>query len=854
MARHRWTFGWVACGLAGLSGCHSSSSTPPAAAPARPSTAAVGSGLPPAGEAAAALAREETSARKEGLKVGPASATLEPGDPGLQLRAEARGAQGGRRDVTGSVAWKAEPSGVVAVEAGGYLRAIGPGKATVSASLGAEKSSMTVTVEDPSTRVWDFGEDIVPLFTRAGCNTGGCHGRADGQNGFHLSLFGYDPKGDYLSITRDGGGRRLSRVAPEQSLLMGKATGRMPHGGGQRVRPGSPEHATLTAWLKAGAPESRGKTHGPIKSVAVEPGDVRLDEPGPQQLRVVAKYKDGHERDVTRLASYRVNDDSAASIDPKGKAALLRRAEADLVVRYRSQVVSTRLATIINPDLAFDYSNRKRRNFIDDELFKRLESLKVPPSPAASDATFLRRASLDLTGEQPLPEEVRRFLADTDPDKRVKLIDRLLASREFVQFWKIKMGDLLQITSTRFNNGASYYHTWVEEQIEKNAPWDGTVRTLMTALGNPMVQGGGPVNYALDGPDPQTSAEQTAQRFLGLRIRCAQCHDHPFDVWTQDDYFGLAAFFAKVQRGANAPGAMMGRTEVKLNPKGEVEHLRTKKPASPHLLDGSPVKIAENEDPRKALADWMTRPDNPYFARAAANWVWAQLFGKGIADPPDDLSRSNPPVHPELLDALARHFVEHRFDLKELIRTVATSEAYGLSSGTVPGNEKDTRLFSHQIPRPLTAHQMADALAQATDVPNRFPNQAGRAVRKAIEIYDPSTASTILDTFGRCSRTVGCAAVSTPSLSLRQSLLLIGGDVIESKVTNLNGYLANLLSLSPEPDEVVENLYLRVLCRPPTAEEQSRWSAELKQSSSLSEAAQDLFWALLNSREFAFNH
>jgi hypothetical protein len=554
---------------------------------------------------------------------------------------------------------------------------------------------------------------------------------------------------------------------------------------------------------------------------------------------------------VTRLATYRVNDDSVVSINIKGKAKLLRRAEADLVIRYRTHVVSTRLATLVNPDLAYDYKKLNRRNFIDDELYKRLESLKVPPSPPASDTAFLRRVSLDLTGEQPQPEAVRQFLADTDPDKRVKLVNRLLESHDFVRFWKIKFGDLLQISSTRFGNGSSYYHTWLDEQLAANAPWDATVRTLLTALGNPMAQGGGPVNYALDGPDAKTSAEQTAQRFLGLRIRCAQCHDHPFDVWTQDDYFGLAAFFAKVQRGGNGQGGMM-RTEVKIDPKGKVEHLRTKQPASPRLLDGKAVTLKDDEDPRKAFAGWVTSPDNPYFARAMANWVWAQFFGKGIADPPDDLSRSNPPVHPELLDALARHFVDHKFNLKELVRTVATSEAYGLSSGTVPGNEKDTRLFSHQIPRPLTAHQMADALASATDVPNRYPNRSAQT--RAIEVYEPTTASTILDTFGRCPRTIGCASVATPPLSLRQALLLIGGDVIEQKVGSLNGYLANLLELNPEADEAVENLYMRVLCRPPTPEEQSRWAAELKQATSFREATEDLFWALLNSREFAFNH
>jgi hypothetical protein len=297
---------------------------------------------------------------------------------------------------------------------------------------------------------------------------------------------------------------------------------------------------------------------------------------------------------------------------------------------------------------------------------------------------------------------------------------------------------------------------------------------------------------------------------------------------------------------------MMARAKIRIEPEGTVEHLRTKKPAEPRLLTRAPIKVGPNDDPRKVLADWMTAPDNPFFARAMANWTWAQLFGKGIADPPDDLSRSNPPVHPELLDALAKHFVAHKYDVRDLIRTIATSEAYAMSSATVPGNASDNRLFSHQMPRPLTAHQMADALAQATDVVNRFANQP--AGKRAIEVADPAVASPILETFGRCTRQNGCASVQSPALSLRQALLLIGGDVVEGKVTHPNGYLANLLELKPTPEEIVENLYLRALCRPPSPEESSRWTAELKLSESPREAAEDLFWALLNSREFAFNH
>ncbi len=784
----------------------------------------------------------------------PASATIEPGDDGIQMVVVPRTTQvlGGKS--TGEIAWSIEPAGSLLVDADGYVRPLKAGMATVKATIGSEVTTATIDVktEKLEDRPWDFVADVMPVLTRQGCNTGGCHGKAEGQNGFHLSLFGYDPEGDYQSLTRESTGRRLLPFDPENSLLLRKATGQIPHAGGQKIAPGSEVYRLLRDWIAAGAPETRGKVHGAITKVVVEPAEIRLPEPGTIQLRVVAHYADTHRRDITRLAQFKVNDDSAAEVLPRGKVRLLRRAEADLIVRYGSEVLSTRIATIINPDLKFDYASLPRRNVVDVELFKRLESLKVPPSPRSSDSAFLRRVMLDLTGQQPESARVKEFLRDPNPEKRARKVDELLKSDDFVSFWQIKYGDLLQISPARFNAGAGPYQSWLRRNLSENTAWDVMVRQLLTSLGDPTDRKeGGPVNYALDGADPKVAAEQTAQRFLGLRLRCSQCHDHPFDVWTQDDYFGLAAIFAKVNLRGPAPGAMVGRPKVTIDPKGVVEHLRTKKPAEMKLLDKQPVKVADGEDPRKALADWMTSKDNPYFARAAANWVWAQLFGRGLAEPADDLSRANPPVHPELLDALAKHFVDHNFDLRELIRTVATSEAYSLASTTVPGNEHDSRLFSHKIPRPLTAHQMADAVSQTTGVPLRFslPGQ-----RKAIEVNDPSVPSALLDVFGRCPRTVGCSSVATPSLSLRQALLLIGSPEIDGRVWNLNGYLATLMLDNPEPGDLVELLYFKSLCRPPSAEELSYWTSELKGASSYSEAAEDLFWALLNSREFAFNH
>jgi len=842
-------------------GCQARVASTPSASSTAPAVTAVAK--PPSGSqnehksAGTQLATQAASdlpaaLAKRPLQISPAAFTIAADDPGLQLLLGQDDA-GSTRDLTALATWTADPPGLVQIDSTGYLRPMKDGKVTVRAAYDGQTVSAAITLERQGHRSWDFGQDIVPILTRSGCNTGSCHGRADGQNGFHLSLFGYDPAGDYAALTRDGGQRRLSRFVAEDSLFLAKATGRVPHGGGARFLVQSPEYETLLAWVRDGAPQRAGKTHGDLAKLTAEPGSDRQKEPGPRQIRVIAHFADGHQRDVTRLASFRVNDDSAAAVNQQGRALLKTRAETDVIVRYQTQIVGVRLAAVINPDLKFDFSQVKRRNFIDDELFKRLESLRVPPSPPASDAAFLRRVSLDLTGEQPTPDEVRRFLADSDADKRIKLVDRLLAKPDFVLFWRIKLGDLLQISSARQGNGAYRYQAWIDNCLSKNRPWDDVVRTLLTAIGDPNdVDTGGPVNYAIDSLEANVAGELTAQRFLGLRLRCAQCHNHPFDIWTQDDYFGLAACFAKVERGGR--GMMAGRTAITINPEGQILHLRTKQPAKARLLDGKPVTTAGKDDPRKALAAWITAPDNPYFTRAVSNWVWAQLFGKGLVDPADDMSRANPPVHPELLDALARHFAAKKFDLRDLIRTIASSETYGLSSSPVAGNKQDARLFSHQIPRALLAHQMADALAQATNVPNRFGNEAAREYRRAIEVADPTKSSSILDTFGRCARTTGCSTTPAPPLSLRQALLLIGGDVIEAKVSNLNGYLASALKLELEPEELVENLYYRAVCRPPTAEELSHWVAELKGASSQKEAAEDLFWSLLNSREFAFNH
>ena len=784
----------------------------------------------------------------------PTSVTIGPAESGVQVLLE--GTPGDQAEI----AWGAEPAGVVTIDSSGYVRPLASGRAEVWAESAGTRKTSEVVVEGRENRPWDFGADVVPVFTRYGCNTGGCHGKADGQNGFHLSLFGYDPVGDFAAIVRSAGGRRVDRFRPESSLLLRKASGQVAHAGGLRLPVDSDGYRLLADWLRSGAPEQQGESPVDLAAVRVEPPMTPMQTPGARQLRVVARYRDGRERDVSRLATYTSNDDLAASVDDAGLATLQRPGEADLIVRYGSEVVPYRLAAPINPDLDFDFAALPRHNFIDEALYQRLERLKLPPSPPADDPTFLRRVTLDLSGQIPTPDEVRRFVADDDPEKRSKVVETLMDRQEFLLFWRLKLGDMLQISRARLGEGAGAYQGWLTRRLEANTPWDAMVRELLTALGDPLDPiEGGPVNYALDGGgDPKIQAELAAQRFLGQRVRCAQCHDHPFDSWTQDDYYGLAAIFAKVRRGGGPDASMMARPLVAIDPDGAIENPRTKRPAAPRLLDGTTIELSEGDDPRVAFADWATAPDNPYFAKAMANWTWAQFFGKGIVDPPDDLSAANPPVHPELLDALAEHFAASGFDLQELIRAIASSAAYAADSRPVPENAGDRRMFSHALPRPLTAHQMVDAISRATNVPERFADLGRQGRRKAIEVFDPGTPSEILDTFGRCARLDGCSPVAAPTLSLAQSLLLIGGDSVDDKVMDLNGYLANLLALEPPPSpaEVVEFLYYRTLCRPPTTEERKHWSGLLSEAGpvGLREAAEDLFWALLNSREFAFNH
>lgn len=823
-----------------------------------------------------------------GLRILPESARIGAEDEGLQLVLTGVGAREGEPDLNERASWSVEPAGALTVDAWGYVRVAegagvgGPIEGRARAVVGGEAVEARIAVEDRSRRGWRFGRDVSPVLTRAGCNAGGCHGRLEGWNGLRLSFQGYDAAGDYAALTRDGANRRLNPFDPERSLLLLKASGAVPHGGGVALAARSAGYRLLAEWIGAGAPFAReggagasegagnvdgngdGDGDGDVESytdLRIEPARIRLSGPGSQAIRVVATTAEGRERDATRLSLFRTNDDAVASIDGEGRVRLTARGETDVVARFGSRVVSARVWSPSRPEAKIDPTAWPRANFIDELVYARLAEHGLEPSPSASDAAFLRRATLDLTGQIPTPERIREYLRDPDPGKKAKLVDRLLEDRDFVLHWKLAFGDLLLISSARQGDSAATYEGWLQRKLAANAPLDGMVRELLTTRGAPGRSETAAANYALEA-DAKIRMELTAERFLGVRLRCAQCHDHPFDVWTRDDYYGMAAIFAKVgprapEEGGEGGGGMRNRVVVDVEPSATIENPRTKAAATPRPLGGSAIEAGPSEDPREGFADWLLDSSNPRFGRVTANWIWSRMFGRGLADPPDDLSAANPATHPELLEALAVHLAETGYDLRAFLRTVALSNVYGASSSPTAGNAGDSRLLSHRTPRPLSAHQLADALAQATSVPNRFPDRPART--RALQIFDPASPSPLLDTFGRCDRGDSCRPSSSSGVTLKQVLTMVGGGLVDDKVEAVNGYLDHSLELGMTSGELVENLYLRTLSRPPREEEARHWSGILDEAgvsgaSAFREAAEDLFWALLNSREFAFHH
>jgi hypothetical protein len=682
-----------------------------------------------------------------------------------------------------------------------------------------------------------FQTDVLPILTRSGCNAGACHGAASGQGGFRLSLFGYDPESDYERITREFGGRRIDLARSGESLLLRKASeAGVDHEGGRKLRDDSNNYALIRDWIAAGAPA--GPPDLKVTGIAVEPQDLLASGPGEvRQIRVTATLSDGSKREVSPLALYTANDDAVAAVTKSGKLTVTGRGLTSIMVRYGGQVAAVRVAAPLDgPGMAGD--GFPAVNFIDEHIRSEFVRLHVVPAALCGDAEFLRRAYLDLTGR--LPDEVvaRDFLkTPATAERRLQLIDNLLASEEFVDFWTMKLADLVLLNGPGDAAKAEYH--WLRGQVAGNVPYDQIARTLVTASGNPAQVG--PAGFMNLATDPRDLSEHVARIFLGTQVGCARCHAHPADRWTQEDYHRFAAFFARLTRDGGV---------VRAVDRGEVDDPKSGYPLEPKGLGGTDLAIPEGMDRRLELAKWMTDPANPFFSRTVVNRVWKHLLGRGLVEPVDDLRPTNPATHPALLDALAKDFSANGHDLRRLIRMIVSSRTWQLASYGGSSDPAAARLHARAQLKELPAAVFADAVAQVTGVPDSFAGVP--AGTRAVQLISPATPSPALDVLGRCERKRACDWSSRSGGGLAQALHLINGSTINDKLLSDLGLAAEL----PEKTngEIIEALYLRAFCRHPTSSEVNAWDTMLPAGEGRREAVADLMWAVLNSREFSANH
>ncbi|MDG2013080.1 MAG: DUF1549 domain-containing protein, partial [Pirellulaceae bacterium] len=674
-----------------------------------------------------------------------------------------------------------------------------------------------------------------------------CHGAARGKDGFRLSLYGFDPKGDYHRLTREMAGRRIDLSLPENCLLIEKAAGEVSHTGGQLIKKDDVYYRTLVEWLSDGAPTDATAV-SKVEKIEVYPPSAILEGTGAsQKLTVRAVYADGNDRDVTELAYFLSSNDNSAKVDQSGLISADKRGEAFVMARFDTHTVGIPV-TVLPADSAFQWKTIPENNYIDTLINQKLKTLQIQPSDVCSDAEFIRRATLDICGAVPTSEELQNFVSDTDTEKRAKLVNQLLERKEFVEIWVMKWAELLQVRST---NNVSYkstllYYNWLQEQIASNVPIDEMIVNLLGSEGgtfsNPAT------NYYQNERDTLKVSENVAQVFLGMRLQCAQCHNHPFDRWTMDDYYGFASFFSQI--GRKASGKDPRETMVYDNRSGEIKHPVTGQNMTPKFLGGATPDL-KGKDRRMAVAQWITSADNPYFSKNLSNLVWAHFFGRGIVDEVDDVRVSNPPSNPELLDTLGQKLSEYKYDFKQLVRDICNSRTYQLATQTNPTNETDNTNFSHAYLRRIRSEVLLDVISQVTGTQNKFRGLPMGA--RAVQIADGNTSNYFLTTFGRSSRASVCSCEVKMDPNLSQALHLINGNTVQSKIRS-GGLLKQQLDAGVEPLDIIKDLYLRCLSRQPNESELVELQAHLDQGGEPLPALEDVFWALLNSQEFIFNH
>lgn len=713
--------------------------------------------------------------------------------------------------------------------------------------------SLAAKAEESGSSAISFELDVQPILTARGCNSGPCHGKARGQNGFQLSLLGFDSAFDFEAITKNARGRRVSASSPEHSLLLRKASAQVPHGGGMRIEPHSPDFDILRRWIASGTPRQR-EGEPTLAKVAVAPTERSMKPGEEQSLRVTATYSDGTTRDVTAWTAFQSNESGIVGVDAGGrvKAGPLP-GEAAIMARYMNLMAICNVLIPLEGHVPPEYyAGLPRRNFIDELVWAKLQQLGITPSATTDDARFLRRVHLDIIGRLPTPDEVRAFLANPDPNKRRALVDSLLQRPEYADHWAAKWADLLRPNPYRVGIKAVLnYDNWIRDSFRQNKPYDQFVRELLTAQGSTWRNGA--VTMFRDRRTPEEITTMVSQLFLGIRLECAKCHHHPFEVWGQDDFYSFAAYFSKIGRkGTGLSPPISGSEEIIFTAKtGEVKHPLTGEVLPPRPLFGKAPKIDPNGDPRDALAAWITSDENPFFAQVAVNRVWADMMGRGLVDPVDDLRATNPATNEELLKALAVDFRKNGYDFKKLIRRIATSHLYGLSSLPNDRNTADTRYYSRHLRKRLRAETLLDSVVAITGVPESFDAMPAGSLAK--QVWTHRIPSLFLDAFGRPDPNQDPPCERTGETTVVQALHLMNSEKLAAKITSDKGRAATLAASKKSPAEIVEELYLLVYSRFPTAVETKNATAIFaKKGASRRTATEDLLWAMMNTPEFVF--
>ena len=781
------------------------------------------------------------------------------------LVAQIQLANGVTNDVTEKAVFKIADPSIATVNNDNQIAPVGNGETVIFVTLGKFKITVPVnvtnaTVDPPIS----FKNDVMPVFSKTGCNAGSCHGASRGKDGFQLSLYGFDPDGDYHRLTREMPGRRINLALPEDCLLTNKVTGGVSHTGGILFDRKSEYYDTLIRWLKSGGNNDAGPVPT-VTAIEIYPhGGVLNGADEQQRISVRATYSDGTDRDVTSLAYFMTNNDNVGSVDQSGIVAAKNRGEAFVMARFDTHTQGVHFV-VLPKDQPFEWQKVPEDHFVDQLVNAKLRKLRIQPSELCTDAEFMRRAALDICGLVPTVKELKAFVADSDPAKREKYVDQLLERDEFVEMWVMKWSELLQVRSTKqvSYKATLLYYNWLKEQISNNVPIDEMVTKLLTSKGGTFTNAA--TNYYQNEQDTLKVSENVAQVFLGMRIQCAQCHNHPFDRWTMDDYYGFAAFFSQVGR---KPGSDPREAIVFNTRKGEMEHPVDGRVMAPKFLGGEMPDTAK-KDRRRVLADWLVSKENPFFTKNLTNIVWAHFLGRGIVDEVDDVRVSNPATNPELLDELAKRFAEYDFDFKRLVRDICTSRTYQLSTQTNPTNISDERNFSHAPLRRIRAEVLLDVISQITQTDNKFRGLPRGA--RAVQIADGNSSTYFLSTFGRAKRETVCSCEVKMEPNLSQALHLINGDTVHNKII-AGKLIPRMKEAGQGMDEILDEIYQRCLSRLPTQAERDAIHTEWKLAktalvdSSEKENVEatiddfqvtfleDIFWAVLNSREFVFNH